>query len=326
MCPSSAAEREGFEPPGREPFRFQGGCIWPLCHRSVGDAISHSAPARPANRPTLGSMTDEAHLDRAAVDRIIRRASELAGPERSDDPHMAIDAASLIAAAHEVGLPAIAVQRSLAVEHLGELPEQRFGDRFVGQAILAVDDEIAGSADDVLARVDAWLVHGHHLRRDRLREGRGEWSKRSGVVGVTVRQLRFATGEGRLGQYRRVTATAHDIGSGSAVVRVAVDRSNERRRSAASGAAVVIGGTGGLVAAAVAAPLVLLATPIVVVGGIGVALNGRTRAARTAAEVERMLEAVADHEAPTRLRSDVVRRVSGRRPGNRPSRRIRTHS
>ena len=35
------AEREGFEPPGREPFRFQGGCIWPLCHRSVGHAIPH---------------------------------------------------------------------------------------------------------------------------------------------------------------------------------------------------------------------------------------------------------------------------------------------
>ena len=33
------AEREGFEPPGREPFRFQGGCIWPLCHRSGLESI-----------------------------------------------------------------------------------------------------------------------------------------------------------------------------------------------------------------------------------------------------------------------------------------------
>ena len=35
----SMAEREGFEPPGREPFRFQGGCIWPLCHRSGLESI-----------------------------------------------------------------------------------------------------------------------------------------------------------------------------------------------------------------------------------------------------------------------------------------------
>lgn len=40
-----AAEREGFEPPGREPFRFQGGCIWPLCHRSVPQVSARSSPA-----------------------------------------------------------------------------------------------------------------------------------------------------------------------------------------------------------------------------------------------------------------------------------------
>jgi len=59
-----------------------------------------------------------------------------------------------------------------------------------------------------------------------------------------------------------------------------------------------------------------------VVGGVGVALTGRARAGRTATEVGRMLESVADHEVPTRLRTEVARRVRGRRS----SRQIRVDS
>ena len=254
------------------------------------------------------------HLDRAAVARVIRRASELAGPEGGDVSADGINEAALIAAAHEVGLPVIAVQRSLATERLGQLPDPRLADRLLGPDVVAVDGEIAGSAHDVIGRVDAWLVEGHHLRRDRLRDGRGEWSKRTGVVGVTMRKLRGATGEGRLGRNQRITAAAQDIGSGSAVIRVAVDRSADRRRSAVGGAIVVVGGTGGLAAAAASAPAILLAAPFAVIGGVGVAMTGRARALRTAKEVERMLESVADHEAPTRLRTEVARRVRGRRP------------
>jgi hypothetical protein len=273
-------------------------------------------------------MPDEVRLDREVVARIISRASELASPARSMDSFGVvdeldcIDEQSLIEAAREVGLPIVAVRRSIAFEYLGAVPDHRFGDHLLGGPVLLVDGEIAGSAHDVLERVDAWLVDGHHLRRDRLRDGRGEWSKRSGVVGVTVRHLRTATGEGRLGEHRRVSATAHDIGTGSTVIRVAVDRSAERRRSAAGGVVVIVGGTSGLIAAAVAsAPLILLAAPVVVLGGIGVALTGRSRAARTVNEVERMLEAVADHESPTRLRNEVARRVTGRHLAEKRARR-----
>jgi hypothetical protein len=38
------AEREGFEPPGLAAGRFQGGCICPLCHRSVAQV--NEVPAR----------------------------------------------------------------------------------------------------------------------------------------------------------------------------------------------------------------------------------------------------------------------------------------
>src|SRR3954454_5123710 len=108
------------------------------------------------------SMRSETHLDRAAMARIIRRAGELADSEINDDAEDTITETSLIAAAEEVGLPVIAVRRSLAAERLGPSAEPQFGDRLVGPAVVAVVSEIAGAADDVLGRVDAWLVQGHH--------------------------------------------------------------------------------------------------------------------------------------------------------------------
>ena len=84
----------------------------------------------------------------------------------------------------------------------------------MGPSQVYADGEVDVPADEALARVDSWLVDGHHLRRDVLRSGHGEWSKRSGLVGVTVRTIRNATGEGRLGDFERVSAAASDAGSG----------------------------------------------------------------------------------------------------------------
>jgi len=254
-------------------------------------------------------------IDHETVARIIRRATELAGPVQPDAAYAGISRNALVAAANEVGIPAAAVLRSIAVERLGPGPEVHVTDRLFGAAVVAVDDEIAGSPDDVLRRIDAWLVEGHHLRRDRIRNGRGEWSKRSGLVGVTVRRLRVATGEGRLGEFRQVTAAAEDIGTGSTAVRVMVDRTSSRRAATASGAVAAVGGAGGIIAAATLGPVALVAAPLVVIGAVGMARTGSSRARRTATEVERMLEAVADHQPPSRLRTEVARRVVGRREG-----------
>jgi hypothetical protein len=265
-------------------------------------------------------VSDEVALDPVTVARIVRRASELAGPEVAPfEEDGCIDQSALLAAAAEVGLPAVAVQRSIAWERLGDPPRPRLADRILGESTVVVDDELTGAPEEVLAAVDAWLVHGHHLRRDRLRGGRGEWSKRDGLVGLTVRRLRTATGEGRLGEHRSVIAEAHAVGNESSLVRVSVDRSAHRRRAASSGAIVGLGGTGAvIVVAAATAPLLVVAAPVAILGGLGVARRGRAGAARTANEVERMLEAVADQSRPTRLRSEVARRLSGRerkRPG-----------
>jgi hypothetical protein len=253
-------------------------------------------------------------LDRDAVRRVLRRASQWAGDGSAMLPALdGVSEEALVEAAVEVGIPVVAVRRALAVERLDPLPRPRAGDRIVGAAVVAVDAEVTGSASDVLASLDAWFVDGHHLRRNRLRNGRGEWTKRRGIVGRTVRHVRVATGEGHLGRMRHVWVSTGDTGTGTTVVRVEVDRAHDRRTSAAAGAAVATAATlGTLVLAAVTAPALLVATPFALVAGVRVAGGGRSRASVVAGEVDRVLDAVDEREKPVRLRTDVARRVIGR--------------
>ena len=260
-------------------------------------------------------MTDEVRLDRDAVARILRRADALDAHDAHDDQGSGIDEAALIAAVEEVGISIEAVRRSIAIDRLGPLPAAHLGDRLLGPLMVVLDDEIPGTPREVLARFDAWLVDGHHLRRDRIREFDGEWSKRSDLVGVAIRTIRSATGEGRLGDVQHMTVTVRDTGMGSCAVRVMVDRMLDRRLWGGAGSAVAVGGMAAITVVAitvVASPLILVVAPIAVGAGAVVAARGRRRAKRTTLEIQRLLAAVQEQSDPTRLRNDVARRVVGR--------------
>jgi hypothetical protein len=254
-------------------------------------------------------------LDDDTARRVLRRAIDLADAAEPVDDHRGVSEDTLVEAAVEVGIPAAAVRRAAAVERLDARPQQHAGDRVVGVGIVTVDAEVRGSPDEVLARLDAWFVDGHHLRRDRLRGGRGVWTKRTGVVGRAVRTVRVATGEGRLGRARCVSVSTSATGVGTTVVRVQVDRSHGRRSAAAAGAVVAgVTAAGTVLIALVTAPVVVAATPVALVAGAGVARRGRSGADDIAHEVGRVLDAVDDRIAPTRLRIDIARRAIGR-PG-----------
>jgi hypothetical protein len=255
---------------------------------------------------------DAAHqLDRAAARRVLRRAS--AAEPAVHDPAEQLDPETIVAAAVDAGIAETEVRHALAVERLGAPPPDQHGDRLVGAGTVAVDDEVPGSPGEVLLRLDAWLVGGHHLRRDRLRDGRAVWRRRSGMLGATYRTLRHATGEGHLGEVRRIDAAAIDTGSGTCVVRVTADRRRDRVVRAGVGGAVATLGTGVVVGlAALTAPLVLVAAPLALAAGAGLAATGRGAADDLSIELERVLDAVGQQAKPARLGTEVVRRTLGR--------------
>ena len=254
-------------------------------------------------------------LDRAATRRVLRRATELAHTNLVLDDPDRLDGQTLVEAAVEAGIPEREVRRAVAVERLGPPPAHHMTDGLLGPATVAVDEELVGSAGDAMVRLDAWLVGGHHLRRDRLRIGHGVWRKRPGVVAATFRTVRHATGEGHLGEVRRIEARAVDTGTGTCVVRIAADRKRDRRVRGAAGAVVATLGTGWSWASPWSprrscwrshrwqwwpAP------------GWLPAAAGPATAVET--ELDRVLDAVDREAPPVRLSADVVRRVIGGAP------------
>ena len=211
------------------------------------------------------------------------------------------------------------MRRSIALERLGPLPFPHLGDRIVGPSKVYADAEVNVPADAALVRIDYWLVDGHHLRRDVLRSGHGEWSKRSGLVGATVRTIRNWTGEGKLGDFERITAETRDSGGESSVVRITIDRATNRRWVGGGGIAIAVGALAGVVLAAMSAtPLVLLllllllGIPAAITAGVAVCSTGRKQSREAEREIRRLLDAVRAGAAPTRLSVDVVRRATGK--------------
>ena len=253
-------------------------------------------------------------LDRAAVERVLRRASELADAEPTALPAVGgVDAEALVAAAAEVGIPEDAVRRAIARERLGPPAAAHLGDRLVGAATVVVDSEVPGRAAEVLARLDVWLVAGHHLRRDRLRDGRGEWSKRTRARRRDVPR-RCAASSGK-------ASSAICTASWPWPPTPAPGRAWYASRPTAITTAPCVPPPGrwwappGRPASSSPrwslGPVLLVVVPVTAVAGFGLAATGRGRASRVGRELDRVLDAVDQQVKPARLGVDVVRRVAG---------------
>lgn len=238
------------------------------------------------------------------VERILQRASEMAG---TDDVETGISEPALVAAAEEAGIPAAAVRHSIAVERLGEVPSPRRVDRLVGPSRVIVDVGLAMAVSEAMARLDAWLVSGHHLRRERWGDDVAEWRRKEGILTAGSRAARHAYGEGRLSDVRGLVAVARPTDDG-VVLRVAIDRTQDRAGWLGSGTAVAAASTGAVVVGAVAAfPVVALLAPVGIGIGAGIARAGRSQAESLERELRRVLDAVEHRVRPTTLRQDLTR-------------------
>ncbi|MEM8618427.1 MAG: hypothetical protein AAGF73_01765 [Actinomycetota bacterium] len=264
-------------------------------------------------------------FDRAGVERVVQRAAQLDGTitrdgaEPFDDDRL--DADTLVAAAAEVGIAPALTRQSIAIERLGPPPTGRVTDRVAGPRAVSGERTVAADGDATIELLDDWLSAGHHLRREWRGRSPGvvevRWVRRRDLATSVWRRVRGLRGEARLGGRRSVTVQAATAGDDATLVRMTVDRADERATYLGGGAAMVgVGAAGmGLAAAGavVAAPMALVAAPVAL-GGIVVVRRGRVSAKRLGDEVQRVLDAVAQQERPAgvharqrRLRRAVTR-------------------
>ena len=183
-------------------------------------------------------------LDRPAVDRVLRRASELAPPPPGTLASFSgISEEVLLAAAAEVGLDPGAVRVSLAIERLGPVAPATRADRVLGAPDVVIDRLVALDATAAIDRLDRLLVLEHQLRPRRTRPDAREWHRQRGTVGAARRVAKTMAGGSGLSKVARLQATASAVDEQRTVLRLVADRRSQRSGVATAGAV-----TGGLAA------------------------------------------------------------------------------
>jgi hypothetical protein len=237
-------------------------------------------------------------IDRAALERILQRATELQAAER--DPGHDLTPDELLALGKEVGLPQRYLQQAMLEERarLGGTGDSGFLAWLAGSASISAQRVVQGEPDKVQARLIHYLDEQELLVVQREQPGAVLWEPMRGFQ-AAVRRSTAAFGRGSRGylldHVPALRATIAPLEPG--YVHVALTADMRKRRSAfVGGAAAAV--TTGLAGAAVllvlqAFPLIALA-PIIAgaAAGVGIVRQYPPRLERIQLGLERALDAL----------------------------------
>ena len=239
-----------------------------------------------------------ARIDRAALERIIRRAAELQTAEREIGETLTQD--ELMSLGREVGIPIRYLQQALLEERspLGTPSPPGIMDRVAGpgqalaQRVVPIEAELA---EENLVR---WMERNELFCIQRQQRGRITWEPLSGFQ-AAVRRSAAALGAGKrpfmLSRAATVSATFLPLESGYSHVTLVADARKVRTEYVASGSALVGAGAAGTAAMiALGALLPIALVPLPVAAGIGYAVLRRhgPAVARMQLGLERALDAL----------------------------------
>jgi hypothetical protein len=239
-----------------------------------------------------------ARIDRAALERIIRRAAELQTAEREIGETLTQD--ELMSLGREVGIPIRYLQQALLEERspLGTPSPPGIMDRVAGpgqaiaQRVVPIDAELA---EQNLVR---WMERNELFCIQRQQRGRITWEPLSGFQ-AAVRRSAAALGAGKrpfmLSRAATVSATFLPLESGYSHVTLVADARKVRTEYVATGSALAGAGAAGTAAMiALGALLPIALVPLPVAAGIGYAVLRRhgPAVARMQLGLERALDAL----------------------------------
>jgi hypothetical protein len=235
-------------------------------------------------------------VDRAAIERIIQRATELQTGERDLADGMTPD--EIVSLGKEVGIPERYLKQALLEEHGREdLPAANgFLDRAFGAATITAQRVLRGSVEDAERGLLTWMETQELLTLQRQQPGRIAWEPVRGMQAAIRRSSAVLGGKKpfMLTRASLVTATVTPLETGFCHVALTADL-----RPARAGFVGGVAAIGALTTAASAALLIMspfwivALAPIPIfasVGWWGVAKQFRPIAERTVLGLERALD------------------------------------
>ena len=229
-----------------------------------------------ADLPEKPSAPTGRALDRAALERVLARASEL--QSGSGDTAEMMTPEQLVELGKEVGLSAEHVRQAIAEEQTRVTvrpPDGRVSGVF-GPNTAWTQRVIAGSQTDVLARLDRYMLNQESLTVRRRFTDRLTWEPRRDFLGQMKRGFGIGGHSYALTKADEVGATVVPVDTARVLVRLDATFSHARRRSLTGGGALAgtgLAGAGGVIALAATLPGASLPVALLV-GGVWVAIGG----------------------------------------------------
>lgn len=212
-------------------------------------------------------------IPRSRLPAVIRRAAELHAVESESSERLSTE--EVLRIAEELGLPERATRQAL-FELPAEAGPERLADRLVGPPLLTVQRAVPGAAEEVLSRLERYLVKQEYLevRRRRgqtllLQPADDTWSS-------VVRTFRRSGSRHYVARSPSVRVRAQPLDAAAAHLCLELDLSDRRRGAAAGGLALggitgtVLGG-GALAAGVALAGGVADPVALTLAGGAGLA-------------------------------------------------------
>jgi len=209
-------------------------------------------------------------LDRQALERVLARAAELQGAGSLPESGDMISENQLLEIGNEVGLSPAVLNQALAEERTRiNVPEERgLVAQIAGAGFATATRTVPGSARDILARIDSWMLHEECLQVQRRFSDRITWEPQRGLFGKIRRTVNLSGRSYYLMDAEQVSATVLPVDASRAVVRLDADIRASRARRVGAGGAVGVVGT--VVSGVVGLGLVVAHLPLLIAAGAAV--------------------------------------------------------
>jgi hypothetical protein len=241
----------------------------------------------------MHDLVPHSRIDRAALERIIRRAAEIQAGER--DIGDGLTEQELMQLGHEVGIPSGYLQRALLEERTRAVTgaEPGLGGWLAGPTRLAAQRTIPGDARNVREALNKWMTEGELLAVKRRYPEQTSWEARQDMFSSIKRGLQIGGHSYELSRAKEVVGQVVPLEEGRCHVQLLADLSNTRR-SHLGGAATLAGL--GVVATMIGVTLNVFLPVALIPAAVG-ALLGFVTARRRRTHLERVnvgLEQVID--------------------------------
>jgi hypothetical protein len=258
-----------------------------------------SDPPAPAEPPG-GSL---APLDRAALERVLARATELQA--RLADAPDELTEKQLLELGNEVGIPAEHLRQALAEERTRVVLPEETGvvASWFGSTMAAASRVVPGTPAEVLAQIDSWMQRQELLRVRRRIGERFTWEARRDFMGTVQASFNIGGRPYALTTAAEIGATVVPVDASRVLVRLDADFGQSRVRNVrwagataglgvASGASVVAlasvsGEPGALVIGAIVGSIW---TALAGLGASAIARAQRRKVARGQLALEQILD------------------------------------